>query len=151
MRILILSATLLFVSGCDPGPASHPKVHRPATPGSNLMMQAPITVSDGLEVIISDVIIPPNASVERHFHPGEEFLYLIEGSAIHKEEGKPDMVLEAGDTYAIPPMAAHSPQGGPFGARAIVFRVHVAGQPERILKPEESAASDTATTDPSAS
>lgn len=113
-----------------------PETFRPATSGSNMMLRAPITISDDLEVIISDVIIPPNAGVPRHFHPGEEFLYVIEGSAIHREEGKPDQTLKAGESYVIPPQAAHAPVGGPNGARAIVFRVHKRGQPERILKPE---------------
>jgi quercetin dioxygenase-like cupin family protein len=89
-----------------------------------------------LEVIVSDVIIPPNATVPRHYHPGQEFLYVIEGSAVHVEQGKPDLPLKAGDTYVIPPRAIHSPRGGPEGARAIVFRVHVKGQPERIDAPQ---------------
>jgi quercetin dioxygenase-like cupin family protein len=97
------------------------------------MLRAPITIADGLEVIISDVVIPPGATVPRHYHPGEEFLYVIEGSAVHVEEGQPDHELRAGDAYVIPPRARHSPRGGPEGARAIVFRVHVAGEPERIL------------------
>ncbi|MEO1321474.1 MAG: cupin domain-containing protein [Pseudomonadota bacterium] len=101
-------------------------------PGSNLMMRAPITISDDLEVIISDVVIPPGATVPRHFHPGEEFLYVIEGSAVHVEEGKPDQILSAGDAYVIPPEAEHAPRGGPDGARAIVFRVHEDGLPERV-------------------
>lgn len=106
-------------------------------PGSNEMLRAPITVSDDLEVIISDVVIPPNAEVPRHYHPGEEFIYVLEGSATHVEEGKPDRVLKAGDTYVIPPEAIHMPRGGPDGARAVVFRVHVEDQPERVLVPAE--------------
>lgn len=43
----------------------------------------------------------------------------------------------AGDSHVIPPRAIHSPRGGPDGARVVVFRVHVAGEPERILVPEE--------------
>ncbi|MEO1188644.1 MAG: cupin domain-containing protein [Pseudomonadota bacterium] len=101
-------------------------------PGSNQMLRAPITISDDLEVIISDVVIPPGATVPRHFHPGEEFVYVIEGSAVHVEAGKPDQVLSAGDGYVIPPEAEHAPRGGPDGARAIVFRVHKDGLPERI-------------------
>ena len=101
-------------------------------PGSNQMLRAPIQAAPGLEVIISDVIIPPNASVPWHHHPGEEYVYVIEGSAIHREVGQADMVLKAGETYAIRPNAKHSPMGGPNGARAIVFRVHVKGKPERI-------------------
>ena len=96
------------------------------------MLRAPITISDGLEVIVSDVVIPPGATVPRHFHPGEEFVYVIEGSAVHVEAGKLDQVLSAGDGYVIPPEAEHAPRGGPDGARAIVFRVHKDGLPERI-------------------
>lgn len=102
-------------------------------PGSNQMLRAPITIAAGLEVIISDVVIPPHATVPRHYHPGEEFLYVLDGSAVHVEEGKPDRILRAGDTYVIPPRAIHAPRGGPDGARAIVFRVHVQGAEERIL------------------
>lgn len=102
-------------------------------PGSNEMLRAPITIADGLEVIISDVVIPPNATVPAHYHPGEEFLYVISGSAVHVEEGKPDQILKAGDAYVIPSRAVHAPRGGPEGTRAIVFRVHVEGMEERIL------------------
>ena len=100
--------------------------------GSNMMLRAPITISDGLEVIISDVIIPPNAAVPAHYHPGEEFVYVIEGYAVHIEEGKAEQILKKGDAYVIPPEAVHSPRAGAEGARAIVFRVHVQGMPERV-------------------
>ena len=111
-----------------------PQATRPP-PGSNQMLRAPLSSVPGIEVIVSDVVIPPNGQVARHYHPGEEVLYLIEGSAIHVEEGKPDLPLKVGDTYVIPQRAIHAPKGGPDGARAIVFRVHIAGQPERIDAP----------------
>jgi len=107
----------------------------PPPPGSNEMLRSPVLSTPGIEVIVSDVVIPPNGQVARHYHPGEESLYLIEGTAIHVEEGKADRPLKAGDSYAIPPRAIHAPKGGPDGARAIVFRVHLAGQPERIEAP----------------
>ena len=106
-------------------------------PGSNQVLRAPITIADGLEVIISDVVIPPNATAPRHYHPGEEFLYVLEGSAVHVVEGKPDQILKAGDAYVIPPQAEHAPRGGSKGARAVVFRVHVEGTEERILVNDE--------------
>jgi quercetin dioxygenase-like cupin family protein len=78
-------------------------------------------------------VIPPNATVPRHYHPGEEFVYVLEGSAVHVEQGKPDRILKAGDTYVIAPRAIHAPRGGADGARAVVFRVHVQDAEERIL------------------
>ncbi|ANV87341.1 hypothetical protein AWQ22_07640 [Picosynechococcus sp. PCC 7117] len=106
-------------------------------PGPNTMLRAPVSMAENLEVIISDVIIPPGGSLPLHYHPGEEFIYLLEGSVIHIETGKPNQILVAGDTYVIPPYAQHAPQGGPEGGRAIVFRVHVKGEPERILVESE--------------
>lgn len=139
---VVVLATLLAVS-CgnasqdNTSPAQVADATRVPPPGSNQMLRAPITAADGLEVIISDVVIPPNATVPRHYHPGEEFLYVIAGSAVHIEEGKDDRVLSVGDAYVIPPRAIHAPRAGPDGARAIVFRVHVEGADERTLVPEE--------------
>ena len=137
---LIIAASGLALAACEQPeftPGTREVVSfKPDSPGSHEMLRAPITVSDGLEVLISDVVIPPNGTVPLHYHPGEEFLYIIEGTATHREEGKDDMSMKAGDTYAIPPNAKHSPIGGPDGARAIVFRVHVKDQPERILVEE---------------
>ena len=131
-----IAMSAAFMAGCVSINA-HNHDHQPEDtmrppPGSNLMLRAPITISDDLEVIISDVVIPAGATVPRHFHPGEEFLYVIEGSAVHVEEGKPDQILSAGQAYVIPPEAEHAPRGGPEGARAIVFRVHKQGLPERV-------------------
>ena len=135
MRIsLLLLGSVLLSSACVATSHSHDHAHEAATPppGSNQMLRAPITISDDLEVIISDVVIPAGATVPRHYHPGEEFIYVIEGSAVHVEAGKPDQILKAGYAYVIPPEAEHAPRGGPEGARAIVFRVHKAGLPERV-------------------
>ena len=109
----VLSALLLAACGQAAVQETPSPEHRHAPPpGSNEMLRAPITGAEGLEVIISDVVIPPNATVPRHYHPGEEFLYVIEGSAVHVEEGKPDRELKAGDAYVIPPRAEHAPRGG---------------------------------------
>lgn len=135
MRLTWVIAAAVYAVTLPFAYAQAPEASRPP-PGSNEVLRSPLSGMAGVEVIVSDVVIPPNAQVARHYHPGEEFLYLIEGTAIHVEEGKPDLPLKVGDTYVIPPRAVHAPKGGPEGARAIVFRVHTAGQPERIEAPE---------------
>ena len=127
-------APLFILTAClstADAPEAAEEMTRPP-PGSNEMLRANLTHDPHLEVIISDVVIPAGATVPSHFHPGEEFVYVIEGSAVHVEDGKPDQILSAGDSYVIPPDAIHAPRGGPDGARAIVFRVHRNGLPERI-------------------
>lgn len=142
MKNLAAALCLLGLAACSQ-PDAFPTPESPAPPpGSNEMLRAPISSVEGYEVLISDVVIPAGATVPRHFHPGEEFLYVISGSAIHVEEGQPDRELNAGDAYVIPPNAIHAPRGGPAGARAIVFRVHVADQPERVLVDEADSPAD---------
>lgn len=137
MRTIVISGLCGVMLAACSQPEAFPTAEKVPPPGSNEMLRAPISGVEGIEVLISDVVIPPNATVPRHYHPGEEFLYVISGSAIQVEEGKPDQVLEAGDAYVIAPNAIHEPRGGPEGARAIVFRVHVADEPERILVPQD--------------
>lgn len=103
-------------------------------------MREPVSLGDGLEVIVTDVVIPPNAEIPAHFHPSEEIVYVIEGSAVHRENGKPQRKLVAGDSIVIAPGAHHAPRGGPNGARAIVFRLHKSGSVEAIPVDEPAAA-----------
>lgn len=126
-------AGFLLIAGSAPA-HSHELPDR--APGSNTVLQTQLALADGLEVIVSDVVIPPSSAVPRHCHPGQEILVLVEGTAVHVELGKPDLPLVPGEAYAIPAGAIHAPRAGPDGARAIVFRVHVAGQPERVAVPE---------------
>jgi len=121
-------------SGTSEVPAEVTEFYPP--PGSNEMLRSALSGAEGLEVIISDVVIPPEATVPRHYHPGEEFVYVIEGSAVHVEAGQPDRIVQAGEALVIPPGVEHAPRGGPEGARAIVFRVHVEGAEERTLVDE---------------
>jgi Cupin domain len=43
----------------------------------------------------------------RHTHPGIESGYLIEGDLLLKIEGKPDLLLKAGDSFESPPNTPH--------------------------------------------
>lgn len=102
-RTGIFAAAAALLAGCVSIEAHHHDVDETMSPppGSNLMLRGPITISDDLEVIISDVVIPAGATVPRHFHPGEEFVYVIEGAAVHVEAGKPDTLISAGEAFVI--------------------------------------------------
>ena len=104
--------------------------------GSKEILRSPLESPediDDIEVVVSDVIIPPNGAVPRHYHPGEEFLYIIEGSTEHIVDGEPYEIIEAGDGRVIPYERKHEPRATEEGARVLVFRVHEEGEPERFL------------------
>jgi len=134
MRIM-LAAALGFAPAAafahDPEPPNANTALTP--PGLTNVMREPLVIDDGLEVIITDIQMGPGATLPRHYHPGEEFIYVLEGSATHRQDGQEDILLEAGDSYHIPPEAVHAPVTLDEGMRAVVFRVHVKGEPERFL------------------
>ncbi len=104
--------------------------------GSKEILRSPLESPediDDIEVVVSDVIIPPNEAVPRHYHPGEEFLYILEGSTEHIVDGEPYEIIEAGDGRVIPYERRHEPRATEEGARVLVFRVHEEGEPERFL------------------
>ena len=100
-------------------------------PNLETLLKAVLEGVDGTEVIVSRVTIPPNTSLPKHWHPGEEFAYVIEGSVTLWQEGKDDLVGKQGDVVKIPLKQVHTAVTKDEGATILVFRVHEQGQPER--------------------
>jgi len=106
-----------------------------AAPGAKLetLLSAQLEGVEGTEVIVSRVVLPPDTSLPRHWHPGEEFAYVLDGSVILRRDGKADMTLSKGDVGKIALKEIHSAMSTDQGATVLVFRVHPHGQPERVL------------------
>ena len=66
-----------------------------------------IEFPDGYNTITATAEIQPGGSAGRHTHPGIETGYVLEGEADLIIEGKPDLHLKAGDSYAIPAGVVH--------------------------------------------
>jgi quercetin dioxygenase-like cupin family protein len=62
----------------------------------------------GREVIQVRVDIAPGEAFGRHRHPGEEMIYVLEGSLEYEVEGKPPVKLEVGDVLFIPAGTIHA-------------------------------------------
>ena len=56
----------------------------------------------GREVIQARVELAPGVAFPGHMHPGEEIMYVLEGSLEYEVEGKPPVTLKAGDVLFIP-------------------------------------------------
>ena len=98
----------------------------------NLLRES-IAGVEGKEVILSRVSFPPHTELPWHWHPGEEFFYVIAGSITLKRRGEPDLLAGAGDAQNIAARAVHTGSTGEQGAELVIFRVHAAGEPERYL------------------
>jgi quercetin dioxygenase-like cupin family protein len=62
----------------------------------------------GREVIQARVEIDPGVTSPRHTHPGDEIIYVLEGSLEYQVEGKPQVTLKAGDVLFIPAGTIHA-------------------------------------------
>jgi quercetin dioxygenase-like cupin family protein len=98
----------------------------------NLLRES-IAGVEGKEIIVSRVSLPPHIELPWHWHPGEEFFYVIEGSVTLKRRGELDLSAGAGDAQNIAAQVIHTGSTGEQGAELVIFRVHVVGEPERYL------------------
>ena len=96
-------------------------------------MKKTLAGAENLEVIMSYVEIPPSTDLPPHYHPGEEFAYVLEGSGILQLEGEKDLIVKAGEAGLVPFKHHHSFSSTEEGVKVLVFRVHEKGQPERTL------------------
>jgi len=72
----------------------------------------------------------PGAAFGKHRHPGEEIIYVIEGSLEYEVEGKPPITLKAGEVLFIPAGTIHAAKNvGSGNAAEIATYVVEKGKP----------------------
>jgi len=72
------------------------------------IMTSQLELVEGVEVVVSHIVMPPNTELPKHWHHGEEFAYLIDGSLILWQEGKEEIHFNKGDAGKIPLKQVHS-------------------------------------------
>jgi quercetin dioxygenase-like cupin family protein len=72
-----------------------------------VLQQADISVP-GHEVISALAEFEPRATPGRHTHFGEEIGYILEGTFLLEQDGKPPVTLKAGGTFLIPAGTIHN-------------------------------------------
>jgi quercetin dioxygenase-like cupin family protein len=83
----------------------------------------------GREVVQVRVDIAPD-----HSHPGEEIVYVIEGTLAYRLEGKPPVTLKAGEVLFIPAGTVHSARNvGSVNAAELATYIVEKGKP--LVKP----------------
>jgi quercetin dioxygenase-like cupin family protein len=88
----------------------------------------------GREVIQVRVELAPGVAFPKHSHPGEEIVYVLEGSLEYELEGKPPVTLKAGDVLFVPAGTIHSAKnvGSGNGAELATYIVEK-GKPLVVL------------------
>ena len=62
----------------------------------------------GREVIQNRVDLETDAPAIRHWHPGEEIIYVLAGSLEYEIDGDPPRTVSAGEALTVPAERVHS-------------------------------------------
>jgi quercetin dioxygenase-like cupin family protein len=104
MTTRIMAVALLIVAS---GLALH--VARAQQPGiKRTDLQRHDLSVPGREVVQVRVDFAPGVAFGKHSHPGEEIVYVLEGSLEYQVEGKPPVTLKAGEVLFIPAGTIHA-------------------------------------------
>jgi quercetin dioxygenase-like cupin family protein len=72
----------------------------------------------GRELIQDRVEIAPDAEPLRHKHPGEEIIYVLEGTLEYWVDGRGTRTFNAGEGLLVPPETVHSVRNTGTGTAA---------------------------------
>ena len=93
-----------------------------------------ITPSEDTVVIVTELILPPGSSIPPHTHPGDEFLYVLEGGTV---------IMSSGAVINFEPgMSDHFPRGEIHGGFTVsgnqslkVITTHIVDQGAPLIIP----------------
>jgi len=105
MRTTLILGVAMVIVGSGLGPQVAP-AQQPGSKRTDLQrhdLSAP-----GREVVQVRVDFDPGYVSPRHTHPGEEIIYVLEGTLEYEVEGKPPMTLKAGEVLFIPARTIHA-------------------------------------------
>jgi quercetin dioxygenase-like cupin family protein len=92
----------------------------------------------GKEVVIYVGDLAPGANGGRHHHPGEEIIYVLEGTVVLEPDNGPSVAVRKGQIARHPAHQVHNARNGSTVAPARTYVVMVGadkGQPLAIAAP----------------
>jgi len=88
----------------------------------------------GHEVIQVIVELEPGTTAPRHSHPGEGIIYVLEGTWEYTLDGKPPVIVKAGEILFIPAGMIHSARNvGDSRGRELATCIVEKGKPLLVL------------------
>jgi len=132
-RIIAEAAALLVATGLALPLAQADEVILGDIKRTNLLrndLSAP-----GREVIQVFVEFAPGVAAGKHSHPGEELVYVTEGTMEYQLDGRPPLTVKAGDVLFIPNGTPHAVKNvGAVKAGELATYIVEKGKPLLVLK-----------------
>jgi quercetin dioxygenase-like cupin family protein len=93
----------------------------------------------GHEAVQARIDIAPGAVAPWHRHPGEEVIYILEGTLEYQLEGRKPITLKAGDVLFVPAGVAHTARNR-TGSNGAELATYVVKKGEPLLEQVEAPA-----------
>jgi quercetin dioxygenase-like cupin family protein len=94
------------------------------------VLQTQDSAAPGRSIVQARAEFIPGGVAGRHTHPGEEIGYILEGTLQLEIEGKPPVVLKAGDAFFVPAGVVHDGKNiGTVPAKVLATYVVEKGKP----------------------
>lgn len=123
--LLGLACTKGFATDIDVGPNTDIV--------DQILLNRSLLIAAQKAVIIDRVSLPPDTTLSRRWHPGEMFVYVIDGTVVIALDDLPDIVGNTGELIEIPLRHVYSARTNDKGAQLVIFRIHEADKPMRVL------------------
>jgi quercetin dioxygenase-like cupin family protein len=98
------------------------------------LLRKPISGMEGKEVVVFLADLPPGSVADRHFHPGDEAIYMLQGSLLFEPDHEQPFELKAGQIAFNPAKHIHKAKNASSSETAKVLNCMLAekGQPLAI-------------------
>jgi quercetin dioxygenase-like cupin family protein len=88
-----------------------------------------LSATHGKEIFVALAEVAPHFTDPRHYHAGDEVVYILGGSITFTLDGKPDVPLKAGETCHIPANQVHFGTTASDSVKFLSIQVQETGTP----------------------
>jgi quercetin dioxygenase-like cupin family protein len=137
LGLVLLAATILCslsikaadAQSAQPGSTSTTPKEEPIK--RTVLFRGNLEGVEGKEIVIFLAELAPGAVGSKHYHPGPEFFYVLEGTLAHEPEGGPAHLMKPGDLGSNPNKSVHTIRNPSATERskALDFLLAEKGQP----------------------
>ncbi len=126
--VLALSVTFVVLGG-------RTAIAQDPLKSGKLLQRTELAEAKGMEAILILRELPPGGESGKHTQPGNEFVYIAEGSVIFEAEGKAPVTLKAGESFQTAAGEVHNVKNASATApgKAIAFYIAKKGTPMEEL------------------
>jgi quercetin dioxygenase-like cupin family protein len=100
-----------------------------------VLLKTDLAGTERQEGVVWVIEIAPGANTGKHYHPGHEFVYVLEGAGRTEAEGKPASTVRTGEVVYLPPGQVHSTTNASTTAPAKALVVYIGAKGRPLVVP----------------